>query len=481
MPSAGEALKDLVAALLGISAFAPPPAEYGPELGSATVDAAREALGGRLEPIPPVRLRWYPPDIERIQRQLQSGDLTLLGQLNESMKIDGVIRGLGDARTSVVNFPKRYYGATDIVRVLQSKNASDRDVYNEMIPASEARLMCWDEIDCGVAIGEMVPVQGRDFPVLVRRYVQNLLYLQQRNQWFYRSIAGMIPIYPGVPTAQGNWWVLHVGGGRLSPWNSGSWNALGRSYINKTQSIFARQAYEMKHAHPARVGTATLGATDADRKGLLSQLIRWALNSAFVLPVGYDLKLIESNGRGIEVYEQAIKHYNEEIATVLCGSAVMLQGTAGFSNMDVFRVVQTDLIKTTASNWDHTVNTQILPAFIAQRWGLDALDDATTVETDVSAPKDRKVEADTLVSVANAVKGLVEAIQSAQIAAGVKKPVALDVGEMLARFGIPTRASRVALQAPAAAAGGKQLALPIGQSEENSSPAAAPGTDEQAG
>jgi hypothetical protein len=436
---AAAALRDFVSTLLGISTFSPP-TQPGPELGDEAVRVGREALGGRLEPIPQIRLRWYPPDIERAQREASNGDLTMVGQLNESMKIDGVFRGLSDARTAVVTFPKRFYGSREVVDVLQSRVNSDRDVYQEMIPATEARLMVADELVCGVSIGEMVPVKGRDFPVLIRRYPQNLFYLWSKNQWYYRSIIGLIPITPGVPTRleNGNWWVLHIGGGRLSPWNSGLWNTCGRSYINKTQTMFARQSYEMKHAHPARVAQAPLGATQVERDSLLQGIIRWAMNAAFVLPVGYEVKLIESNGRGIEIYEQSIKTYNEEMATALCGSAVMLQGTAGFSNMDVFRVVQTDLIKTTGSAWDHTVNTQILPAFIAGRWGTDALQNATTVETDVTPPKDRKIEADTLTSLANALKGMVEAIAAAQISAGVTNPIAVDAGELLARFGVPT-------------------------------------------
>jgi hypothetical protein len=436
----GESLKELVAALLGISTFQPPPIP-GPALGDKTVDQVREALGGMLEPIPQVRLRWYPPDIEKAQRLASTGDMSLIGQLNESMKLDGVYRGLSDARTSVVNFPKRFYGEDEITRVLMSKNASDRDVYDEMVPSTEAKLMAGDELNCGVAVGEMVPVQGRDFPVLVRRYPQNLQYIWPHNRWYYRSIAGLLPITPGLPNEKGNSWVLHIGGGRLAPWNSGLWNCLGRSYINKTQTIFARQSYEMKHSHPARVAFAPLGANEEERKGLLAGVIRWAMNAAFALPLGWDLKLIESNGRGIDVYEQSIKTYNEEMATALCGSAVMLQGTAGFSNMDVFRVVQSDLIKTTATAWDHTVNTQILPAFIAQRWGIGALTNATRLETDVSAPKDRKVEADTLVSLANAIKGLVEAISAAQGAEGDGQGLLrLNIRELLARMGVPTQA-----------------------------------------
>lgn len=451
MASIKESLRDAVATLLGISTFSPPTMP-GPELGDDVVDQTRKALGGRLEPIPQVRLRWYPPDIERAQLQSSNGNMQIIGQLNESMRIDGVIRGLLDARTSVVNFPKRFYGSDEVIEVLMSKNNSDRNVYDEMIPATEARLMAADELVCGVAVGEMVPIVGRSFPMLVRRYPQNLFYLWSRNQWYYRSIVGLIPIVPGVPNRKdGNAWVLHIGGGRLSPWNSGLWNTLGRSYINKTQTIFARQSYEMKHSHPARVAVSPLGASEEERSGLLAGVIRWAMNAAFALPVGWDLKLIESNGRGIQIYDNSIKMFNEEMATALCGSAVMLQGTVGFTNMDVFRVVAVDLIKVTSSAWDHCVNTQILPPFIAERWGIEALKNATTVETDVRAPKDLTIEANTMVAFAAGIKNLVDAIAAAQKAAGIEKPVALNVVELLARFGIPTRPAPLADVVPTTA------------------------------
>lgn len=451
-----DAFRAFVSALQGISTFSPP-TQPGPVLED--VHEIRKAIGGNLEVIPPVRLRWYPPDIERAQQQASNGDMMLVGQLCESMRLDGVLRGLSDARTSVASFPRRFYGSQDVVEVLGSKNASDRSVYDEMIPSTEARLMIDDGLKAGVSIGELVPVVGRNFPVLVRRFPQNLFFMQTKNQWYYRSIAGLMPIVPGMPDENGNAWVLHIPGGRLAPWNSGLWNTLGRSYINKTQTLFARQSYVMKHAHPARVAFSALGATEEERKGMLSSLIRWALNGAFALPPGWDIKLIESKGDGIKVYDDEINTYNSEMATALCGSAVMLQGTAGFSNMDVFRIVQTDLIRTTAESWDHTVNTQILPAFIAGRWGVDALENATSVETDCTPPKDRKVEADTMQSLATAIKSMVEAVALAQQSGSVSTPVTLDLDELLARFGIPIR--KVAPEVGGSAAGDKDGTSPL--------------------
>lgn len=431
-----DSVANLVSALRGISTYAPARPMPGVELGD--VRSSIEAMGGQLEPMPQVRLRWYPPDIERAQHLASTGEMIMVGQLCESMNLDGVIRGLSDARTSVANFPRRFYGATEIVNTLQSRLSSDRSVYQEMIPATEKRLMISDGIRAGVAVGTMMPVRGRSFPVLIRRYVQNLWYLWSRDQWYYRSIAGNIPINPGVPDSDGNVWILHIPGGRLAPWNSGLWNTLGRSYINKTQTTFARQAYEMRHSQPGRFMTAAMGSTQEEKEGAFQFLIRWAMNAASVLPPGWDVKLVESNGQGIKVYEASIAYENMQIATALCGSATMLEGTVGFGNIDVFKVVTDDLMKSTASGWDHTENTQILPAFIGHTWGVEALADAVTVETDVAKPTDRASEANSMVSLANAVKGLVEAVALAQRAAGETSGVTVNVRQLLADFGVPT-------------------------------------------
>jgi hypothetical protein len=441
-------LTALVAALRGISTFAPT-TQYGPELSDEGVQAARRAYGGNLEPIPQVRLRWYPPDVERAQRAANNGDMMIVGQLSEAMNLDGVIRGLTDARTSVVNFPVRFFGSAEVLNVLQSRLSSDRSVYQEMIPATEKRLMVGDGIKCGMGIGEMVPVRGRSFPVLVRRYPQNLYYRQDRDQWYYRSIAGTLPINPGVPDANGNMWIFHLPGGRISPWNSGLWNTLGGSFINKRQTQFARQAYEMRHSQPGRFMTAAMGATQEEREGAFAFLIRWAMNAASVLPPGWDVKLVESNGQGIKVYNESIAFENMQIVTALCGSATMLEGTVGFGNIDPFAVITKDLITSTADAWAHTENTQILPAFIGQRWGVDALTNATTVEIDTEKPSDKVAAATTMVTLANAIKGMVEAIALAQKAAGDKEPVTVNVKELLASFGVPTmRAPEVGLALP---------------------------------
>ena len=305
--------RDVIAALLGISTYQGPEGEIpGVALASKSVESVRKALGGQLEALPNTRLHWYLPDLELCQTEADRGDMQLVGMLGQSMRRDGVLRGVLDIRTSVTSLPRRFYGGStdqgrEIIQALQSKNGSDRSVFDEMFPTNELSRFCEDGLVCGIGVAEMVPVQGRDFPVMVRRLPQNVWYLWQKNQWFYRSIAGLIPIVPGMPDEAGRCWLFYTPGGRVTPWNYGLWPALGRSFIAKEHSFYARQNYIAKLANPARVAEVPVGATEVERRGMLANIIAWGLNTVFELPVGWQVKLLESNGRGFEVMQADIE------------------------------------------------------------------------------------------------------------------------------------------------------------------------------
>lgn len=428
-------LRERIGALLGVSTYQPPEGESGGlNLASKLVDRVRRAVGGQLESLPVTKLHWYLPDLETAQTQADRGDMQLVGMLGQAMRRDGVLRGLLDVRSSVVSLPRRFYGGSrargkEIVSVLHSKNGSDRSVFDEMFPVSELARFCEDGLVCGVGVAEMVPVQGRDFPVMVRRLPQNVWYLWQKNQWYYRSIAGLIAITPGLPDVNGHTWLFYTPGGRVNPWNYGLWPALGRAFIAKEHSFYGRQNYIAKLANPARVAEVPIGATEVQKQGFLEQIMAWGLNSVFELPIGWSVKLLESNGRGTEVFEKDIADMNKEYATALLGNTVMLDGGVGFQNADIFRMMTQNSIRTNAESIAHVLNTQGLPGWIASRWGEEALDDAVGVEYDTSAPQDRKVEADTLTSLGNGIGKLQEVL-------ALQKRT-LNIDELATRFGIP--------------------------------------------
>ena len=237
----------------------------------------------------------------------------------------------------------------------------------------------------------------------------------------------------------GHCWLLYTPGGRVQPWSSGLWPALGRSFISKEHSFYARQNYIAKLANPARVAEVPIGASEVQKQGFLRDLIAWGLNTVFELPIGWTVKLLESNGRGFEVMQADIDTCNKEFATTLCGNTVMMDGGVGFQNADIFRMMSENLIRKTAEGLAHVLNTQGLPWFIASRWGVEALSNAVAVEYDTTPPQDKKVQADTFVSLGEGITALAEGLALHQRT--------LNVDELAARFGIPLNESNPMLMA----------------------------------
>jgi hypothetical protein len=155
----------------------------------------------------------------------------------------------------------------------------------------------------------------------------------------------------------------------------------------------------------------------------------WGVNTVFGMTPGYDVKLLESNGRGYEVFKETIESADNEIMIALAGQVVTVTGGVGFANADIFKSIRADLIKADGDALAYTINTQGIPPWVASKWGVDRLNERAIVEWDVEPAKDRNAEATTMVGVANAIKGLMEAL----------KPYHrdIDIVEICNRFGVP--------------------------------------------
>jgi molybdopterin biosynthesis enzyme MoaB len=421
-----DRLTDAVKALLGVSAYQSEAPRFGAELDDESVENIRRALGGQLQPIPTTRLRWYLADLETAQQAADAGNLTQAARLHNAMRRDGVLTGLANTRTDgLVRLPKRFYGDEGLADELRALNGS-RSVFDEMVPPSELAMLDWDGIDLGVGVAELVPVDGRDYPVMVRLDPEFLTYRWVENRWYYSSIAGILPITPGDGR-----WVLHVPGGRIGPWRAGLWPALGKSFINKDHAMQHRANYSAKLANPARVAYAPIGAAEPQRKGFLKMVMAWAVNSVFEMPPGWDVKLLESKGEGWKVFQDEIDTCNKEFMVTLAGQEVTTTGGTGFSNQDVQKVIRQDLIAADAEKLGYTCNTQVIPQFTVMRRGIEGLEKPAFMQWAVGSPKDLKAEGETLNQVA---QGLTQLI-------AVFGQLGLDVNiEQLAeRFGIPLR------------------------------------------
>jgi hypothetical protein len=422
-----DVLRKAASSLLGISAYAPPgPSAIGPS--EATVDKLRKAFGGQLQPQPQTITRWYLSDLETAEFEADGGVLQRPALLMRSARGDGVLAGVLSTRTGgLVRLPKKFRGDPEVIAELELGHESIRSTFDEMYPPAELEQLAGDGVLLGVGVGERVPVVGRPYPVFVRLDPSYLVYRWNEARWYYSSIAGLIPITPGDGR-----WVLHTPGGRSAPWQHGAWRAIGRSFIRKEHAALYKDSWEAKLANPARVAYAPQGGVEEQRETFFRQVMAWGVNTVFGLTPGYEVKLLESNGRGYESFEKTIADQNEEMIICIAGQTVTTDGGVGFANSDIHKSIRADLIKATADGLAYTLNTQGIPPFIAEMWGPDALMRlSAVVEWDVTPPQDQTAQATALTQASTAITTLTEALR----AHGRE----LDIDTLTARFGIPVR------------------------------------------
>jgi hypothetical protein len=419
-------------ALQGIARYALPDSML-PSLGDPAVEQIREGFGGQLALPVTSTTRWTQQDIERAEVLADQGDLSVAGSLMRSAHKDAVIAGVMSTRCGgLIRLPRRFRGNAEMVDRLQQGGLEARSIFDEMHPPAELEMLDRDGIELGVGVGELVPVAGRTHPVLNRLPPEHLRYRWYENRWYYSSIAGLLPITPGDGR-----WVLHVPGGRVYPWQNGLWRALARSYVTKEHARLRRENWEMKLANPARVAFAPMGADEPTKKNAFARLLAWGMNTVFGLPAGWDIKLIESNGRGADSFRLTIEGEDKQIIICVNGQIVTVDGGSGFSNQDVHKSVRADLIQRDESSLAFTLNTQTLPCWVALEYGEDALlaDDLVNVGWDVTPPSDLASIANSLVTASNAITGLRDTL-----AASGRE---LDIDQMIALFGVPVTPRRI--------------------------------------
>jgi len=389
------------------------------------IDEYRKQFGGNIQLPPYTRTRWYQKDIETAEHLANNGDMSWCAQLMAYAGRDGILSGVMSTRTDgLVRLPKTFRGSKDILEDLRSTDISSRPIFDEMFPPSELALLARDGIGLGVGVGELCWLEDRDYPIFVRLDPQYLIYRWEENTWYYQSIAGLLPIIPG----DGHW-LLHTPGGRQSPWQAGLWRCLARAAIRKDHAALGRDNWERKLANPARVAVAPNGAAEEHKQSWFRKVMAWGMNTVFGLSPGYDVKLLESNGRGADSFKETIIAQNEEIIIAIAGQTVTTDGGMGFSNADIHKSIRADLIQATAQALAYTINTQGIPAYVASIFGEDRLGDCPVMSWDTTPPKDHMTSANAL----NLAGQAMVTVKSALEENGLK----LDVRALCNQFGIP--------------------------------------------
>lgn len=375
----------------------------------------------RERPLPPhTQTRWYQSDIEGATSLADNGDLSKAARLARSLRRDGVLGGLLSTRAGgLTRLPKEFRGTESVVAAMGDD--SDIRLFQRIFRAKELALLIGDGILLGVGVGELVYLPDRCEPVFVRLDPEFLRYRWSDDSWYYLSIAGQIPVTPGDGR-----WILHTPGGYQQPWANGLWSSLARSFVAKDHAFQYRENYSGSLANPARVATNPAGTSEKQAQGFFEKVMAWGVNTVFGLPPGYDVKLLESAGKGYEVFQQTITTSNEEIIIALVGQMVTVTGGAGFANADIHATIRSDLIQDDGDAISSTLNDQALPQITNQLFGGGA---RLTVAWDTKPPANLKAEAEAMTAAANAITDANTAL--------AKYGMRVDAREIATRFKMP--------------------------------------------
>jgi hypothetical protein len=418
------ALSDRVRSLLGVSEYEGRNRVPGPSIDSPLVEAIRSALGGHLTPPPTTKLEWFLEEVDYASLDADQGDFTKAAQLVRAFKRDPVIRGLLATKSGgVVKLPKLWRGNEQVVDSLVGVDGK-HPVFDLMCPPGELKRMADDADILGFSVAELLPIEGRPYPRLERKDPEWVYYRWSDNTWCLKSNAGLIPIEPG-----NGQWVLHLAGSALCPWQDGTWHALGRSWVRKYSCQHLKDNWCFTLANPARVAVSPKGAGKDQRLTWFQQIAAWGINNVFQATEGWDVKILESNGRGYEGFDSTIKECNEDFMIALAGQIVSTTGGSGFAADDLTNSIRYDLIRDTAIPLAHTISTQVLYPYT---WNLypDAIEESPFFEYEVRRPTDLAAEAAIFTALGSGLPLLQQAADAAHLN--------IDVGRLLKRFGIDT-------------------------------------------
>lgn len=370
---------------------------------------------------PTTTTRWLLADVEAARKEADAGEFSRVGRLSDAVETDGVAAGLLATRAGgLVRLPRLYAGSPEVVAWLRGPEGGV-GAFDRLFPSAELELLAKDGEKLGVAVGEFVQEPWAAFPHLVRLPPEFLRYRRWEDRWYYQGERGLEPITPGDGR-----WLLYRRGGEIDPWKSGLIWAIGRAFVTCEHAELMRSNYSAKLANPARVAVSPQGAGEAQSDAWFRRVMAWGVNTVFGMRPGYDVKLIESNGRGIDVFKDEIEHSERVYMIAIAGQIVTVTGGAGFANANIHATIRSDLVQATGQALAAAVNEQGIGPIVAEYFPPGC---SARVEWDTRPPADLKAGAEALKVCAEAIIALSTALRTYGLD--------LDTKTIAARFNIP--------------------------------------------
>lgn len=400
------------------------------------------ALGIQQRPIP-IATRWQPYHRDEIREECEQGVMLRLGYFCDFMSGNGQIDGLCATRTDGMLRRDAIFGGDPwlceqlagrpTVRDEQTGVVVDQGrpgLWRRMVPSTEFGLVLRDWMLAGVGLGEMVN-DPTGLPCLRHLPIHWLRYSFGEERWLYQAPGKTYEVRPG----DGRWVMLTKSLHR--PWAHGAWYPLAMPAISMAGTELDRLRWQGQLADPLRAIRASKSSNEGQRRSLLRFILdKWHRAPALVHKDDEQAYLVESNGRGFEVYNDSDDRAERRILYTLAGQTVTGEGNKGFNSLDGFDNIRLDIVQKQADAAAECAERDILAPWGHRFWG--APPDAVTVGWDIRSAAQRVAEAEALRT----------SLEAVEIADRVFAPhgAEVDLAAYIAqhRLPLPTRQLRTA-------------------------------------
>lgn len=323
-----------------------------------------------------VRLRWSPADRERILAMCEGGDFYALGLFLDSMRANGPVYGAMRARGALLRLPIQWTGDPWLIEWLRGSDpvydpqtgallsAGHRSDYQRLFPLSELGAVLWDGDLAGLGVGEFVPDRKG------RKRLRHLDLHWLRFDWTTRDLVYQSPWDAYVVRPGDGRWFVHAPYGLERWWARAPWLACALPVIAMEAAVLDRCRWQRDLADPLKTITHHKDRLDDE----IEELRRfaeedWHRAAYLILQENEKADLVESTGRGYEVYTQSEKSSADTIALTLRGQIATSGGApSGIANTgSVWENVEQGIVAESAEQLAETVQEQGLAPYAVEK------------------------------------------------------------------------------------------------------------------
>lgn len=368
----------------------------------------------------------------RARAAADTGNLMELSDLVETIFTDDRVSGVLSTRThGLLGLPMEFTGGSkEACEALQGTPDEPGEWWSMHDESETAKLLRWG-IMGGVGLAQRIELPrliGQPHRYRLEtwspRWLQYYHHPVDGVHWKVMTEQGLESIVPGDGQ-----WIVFTPYGQRRPWAEGLWAAVVFPWLIKHFSQEDRANYSEVLGSPIRLGITGAGGTEGQRGKFLSQMRNLGKSGSFVLPNGWDLKLIEATGKSYEIYDGAIKDANEAITIVLAGQVVTTEGTPGFSNGNIHDAIKQDLIRFDGERLSACLRAQSLEQWAMWNYGSSRA--APWPKWDTAKPADTTEQAAGLKALGDAVTTLDAALKG--------HGLVVDVDKLVAAYDVPVK------------------------------------------